>query len=508
MERNVITFKYTRLSDDPGKARSDHTVQNSEIDIVREQFGLPPVDPSRAFTDDDRSASKANVVRHDWLAMLAAIGQVDARRNQVVVLAWAQDRLARRLGDTETLLELIDAMGGRLITYTEKEIGCARGQRDSALFKGLIGRIEADKTGLRVTSALRENATNGKRHGAVPYGWKFVGHIDPRTTRPVGHDVIDEDAAKVIRDACADVLAGGSLYGIVKGLNEAGIPAPGAGRTWRDGRAASEKWSPRKLRTILVRPANIGIREYAPASALGVVQRFPAKAPAILDETDYRRMMAILEDPSRRAPVSTVPVHLLSGIATCGVCGAGLRCQKGRRSGKDAAARKASTYRIYRCPDGSHVTRHADKLDIAAETWVLEILSREDIRAQLIRPAREEDYPAQLEAARSRLAEIEAMWEDGEITREQFSRFNVKAQARIDEIQQKASAATGSLAYGPLLTADDVEAAWAAMPLDRRRAALSALLTIQVHPTSLTGRAAALAGLDMSAIKIGLRAAS
>ena len=90
---------------------------------------------------------------------------------------------------------------------------------------------------------------------------------------------------------------------------------------------------------------------------------------AIVAPDDWRRVQARLADPERRAPrrTATGPVNLLTGIARCGVCGAGLV------DGQDRGRRQ------YVCrAAGFHVARDMHYLDAYVTAIVLERLASAD----------------------------------------------------------------------------------------------------------------------------------
>src|SRR5690606_8020385 len=70
-----------------------------------------------------------------------------------------------------------------------------------------------------------------------------------------------------------------------------------------------------------------------------------------LDQATWNRVRAVLEDPTRKTSHSTAAAHLLSGLATCGVCGATMRGSQNRGVPS------------YRCSEKSCVSRRRDVLD-------------------------------------------------------------------------------------------------------------------------------------------------
>lgn len=122
--------------------------------------------------------------------------------------------------------------------------------------------------------------------------------------------------AKLIQEAAAHVLAGGSLYAIAKDWDERGIPTVTGRR----------KWNAHIIGQILRRPRTAGLRQHQ-----GEVIR-KAVWPSIyeldlgidLGVDPYKRVCAILNSPARRQPPQT-RAYILRTILRCGGCGHDLK---------------------------------------------------------------------------------------------------------------------------------------------------------------------------------------
>jgi DNA invertase Pin-like site-specific DNA recombinase len=469
--REVLTLSYTRLSDDPGGVREDHVTQTRHIDSVVERLGLPA---PRRFTDDDRSASREGVERPGWQALLALVESLDRRTTEVYVLASGQDRLTRRLEDLPSLAALIERKGGHLVTHREGEISVRKGGRQGLYFTGLMAAQEAELISSRSREGCTTAAMDGKRHGQVLYGWTFLGDVDARG-RVTGHDVIDPEAQRVIVEAAEDVLLGKSLRSIVDRLNAEQIPAPGAGRLLdrATGARAQAQWVPAKLRHVLTRPANIGLRTHRPGYVEdGERTEYRAEWPALMDEGLYHRVVAVLRAPERRTSLSNVTRHLLSGIARCAVCGEPVSAQA-------VKSRTAKDRSVYRCR-AAHVARTEPMVDAVVESAVLDILGAPETRATYLAGLGEEEAAAtgNLAALRARLANLEGMWDRGELTDSQFGKRNRLLQSQISEAERAVAVHRDREVYAPLVLAEDTERAWALLGLSERRAVIAALFDV------------------------------
>jgi hypothetical protein len=112
-----------------------------------------------------------------------------------------------------------------------------------------------------------------------------------------------EEQAPIVREIAQRAASGQSLYGIVRDLNERGIPGP-----------TGRPWTPDVLPDMLVKPTYIGKRQHQ-GSVIG-----DATWEAILDEEVYYACVRLFSDPSRRNANSNAVRYLLSGIARCSQC--------------------------------------------------------------------------------------------------------------------------------------------------------------------------------------------
>lgn len=340
---------------------------------------------------------------------------------------------------------------------------------------GAVARFESEHRGERVRRANVQRAADGRWEGnREVYGWI-----------PGGAEVVPEEAA-TIRTATERILAGVSLRAIVTDLNASGTPSPSGGR-----------WTSRVLTEVLRRPRNAALAVHK-GEIVG-----PGNWPAIVSEEQYRAMVAVLDDPSRRtSPVGSGVRWLGSGLYVCGVCGRQtLRVTSG-------TSRKGHTpRRVYRCKDFAnggwqgHVTRHAGHLDTYVQTAIVARLADPALLAALAA----EDGPdlADLRAERTtltiRLDEAASAYAEGAISRAQLTTITGKVRARLEEVDQALAAAAGTSALAPFTGAetDQVRAIWEGLDLGSQRVILDTLATVTVLPATRKGP-----GFDTDAVKI------
>ncbi|HSL06612.1 MAG TPA: recombinase family protein [Pseudonocardiaceae bacterium] len=272
-----------------------------ELGVTRQRQGCERLAAERGWTivttitDNDVSATRGHRRRFGEVLRL-----IDDRAVDVVVV-WAVDRLVRRLADLEDVIERCERAGVKLATVS--------GDLDLSTDMGrLVGRIlasvargEVERKRARQRRAYQQAAEIGEPPGGpVPFGFQ-----PDRIT----HDTAQAEA---IRDAYSALLAGGTLAGIARRWNAAGLTS-GRIRTGRGRVGQSSEWCAETVRAVLLKPRNAGVRAYN-GEIIG-----PARWEPIVGEETWRAAVALLSDPSRRqAPPSAR--RLLSGIAICGVC--------------------------------------------------------------------------------------------------------------------------------------------------------------------------------------------
>ena len=105
---------------------------------------------------------------------------------------------------------------------------------------------------------------------------------------------VRESEAQIIRDATRAVLAGRTLAALTRELNERGVQTSGRSGTWKYG----------ALRDMLIRPRNAGLLARGLPGKTGQSHEFevlgPASWSAIVPEDEWRALVALMTDPSRR----------------------------------------------------------------------------------------------------------------------------------------------------------------------------------------------------------------
>lgn len=441
----VPTGIYVRISSDVTGEGLGVARQEADCRTIADRLGWAVTE---VYCDNDASAfSGKKRPAYDRLLADIQSGKVRA------VLAYAPDRLYRRLADLSRFIDIVRDAGAQVQTVAAGEIdlNTAAGRQTAGLL-GVIAAGESDRTGERIRRKLAENAREGKPHGGPnrPYGWE----PDKMTIR--------ETEAAVILECVGRVIAGEPMRSIVRDLNARSIP-----------NAIGKAWSHAGLGTVLRGPRNAGLRVHQ-GKVIG-----QAAWPAIVPTETWGAMMRVLSDPARvTTPGRGGKLHLLSVIVRCGICNGPMIVTKGR---KYKGVRKS----IYRCRD-AHVQRTQDHMDNYITAVILTRLSRPDAVMLLHAP---DDAPArqaamqEAERVRHRMAEAAESFADGLIDGAQLQVINSKLRPRLAELEAAAAPPPDrALALAGLVGAEDIEAKWAELSVEQRRLVISTLLDIEVFP--------------------------
>lgn len=446
---------YTRVSQDPtGRGRS---VASQEAECVawceREGWHVLEV-----LTDNDLGASRwSGVARPEYerLKHVLAPG--------MILVTWEASRAQR---DLAAYVALRDLCAERNVewAYSGRVYDLTRGDdRFNTGLDALLSEKEADQTRERVLRGKRAAALEGRPPGRPPYGYRRI--IDP-DTGATNWEPIPEQAA-IIREVTSRLLQGDSLHGIANDLNRRAVP------TGKAQKNAANVWRPHRLRMMFDRPTYAGLRTHQ--------KEIIGKGiwPAIIDEDEWHRVRGILDDPTRRIGPGPQPRHLLSSLATCGVCGAHLR----HFSARD---RVASTYA---CSNKQCVSRRAELVDDLVEQIIVGRLSMPDAAAAFDRDNSDDAAKAveELNDLRSRLDSLADQAADGKISAASFARMESRLLPQIEELESRATASSAPEVQA-LITAEDVKTEWDRLPIRSQREIVRALVEVVVHKSTLGTR--------------------
>lgn len=442
------------------------------------------------LTDNDRSASRATVVRESFEEMLRALASGllpdgTAVRGTVIL---NEDRLARRAGDYERFVEALTAEDGRVFA---DERGPKDLYAEDVEGMGLVGvafsKIESRKVRRRMRRFHRARAENGLPAGGTrPFGWA----VDRISRHPV--------EAPLLAAAAMEFAAGRSLHSIVLQWIRDGVKT-----------SLGNEWTTRSLRVTLANPRLCGWRKLNGEVVVDddgepVVGRWepiiePATWRAIDAIMKQRKGRAVGPDGNRFALATDFAEHryLLSGILRCGkprtdggICNAPLRAKRG---GKHA---RPGHYE-YTCPAKSQggcagIGRDGPKVDEHVSEAVLAKLEQRKMRAAV--GAGEWPGAEQLADSQRKLEELGREWRAGGLSNEFF--FSNVRQLEQEIAQLRAEQSRHDLrAKRRSVDIAEVRRRWYATEeeggfdvMQKRSLIREALHAVIVYPTKTQGR--------------------
>lgn len=447
---------YARVSIDRGGRSVDEQVAECRAWAAREGWDVVEVITE---TGSASRYARSTGARSRWGDVTAAVasGRVD------VLLTWEASRATRQLAEYAELADLCAEHGVRWGYSGQVHDLSTRDARFRTGLDALLAQDESARTSERLQRSTRARAVAGRPHGKLPYGYRR--EYDPQSGALL-RQVPDEEQAPVVREAARRVLAGESLRGIAADLTRRGVPIPRPARS----RVRAEAWLPSTVRRVVMSPTSAGLRVHR-GEVVG-----DAAWPALISREDHDRIVQLMTEPgrNRRLTADSTARHLLSGIATCGLCGGRLR-HLAHRSRRPA----------YTCDDCMRVGRAVEPLEEHVTRVVLALLARVD-------PAGLDSPGPELQDARDDLAALEQRLEgfttaaaDGDVSPAALARI----EARLLPQVRDARARVRALAVPSGIDAaavEDPQVWWEAASLEQRRALLRAAVRVVVHPSPAT----------------------
>jgi DNA invertase Pin-like site-specific DNA recombinase len=396
------------------------------------------------FVDNDVSASKGPRPEYSRMLSLLRAGEINT------IITWHTDRLYRRVRDLVDLVELAEKHSIQILTVMAGEIDLTTpAGRMAAGMLGHVARYEVEQKGARQVAANAQRAKQGVwQFSNRPYGYE----------RKDGRVIIVPEEAAVIREAYERYLAGESLYSVVDSLNERGVTT-----------STDKPWSISTLSSRLSNPAYAGLRFYR-GEEVGAGDWEP-----IVPRETWEAFKG--GQRQRRKPESWTnrTKYLLSGLATCAVCG-------GRLMARPYYGRHGSAMRmVYACTEKWCVQRDMTRLDSLVEEVVIARLARADA-ARLLKP-KVDVAPLQQQAddLRRRRDDLASALSEGLLTLASVRVESKRLTDQISALEASIEAADDSLGLAELVASSDVRSKWAEISLSKRRAVIDTLMAISVR---------------------------
>lgn len=289
------------------------------------------VEPGASATDDKRPA---------FQQMLADANLNPAPFDAIIVHSYS--RFFRDAFELELNVRRLAKRGVKLIAITQELSDDPAGSMMRQFF-ALFDEYQSKENGKHTSRAMKENARRGNHNSRPPYGYRLKG------TGEVGNKgrekkrlVIEEAEAAIVRRIYDLYLNGqdGKSMGmnaIARHLNDRGM------------RRREMPWRIQTVSGVLSQSVYMGVSIYNQRSGKDR-RRNPetewvrVAVPVIVDEGVYRQVEARRRErrPAATPPRRLASPHLLSGLLTCGCCGAGMVVSTGTSKG-------GKTYAYYTC---------------------------------------------------------------------------------------------------------------------------------------------------------------
>jgi DNA invertase Pin-like site-specific DNA recombinase len=494
---------YCRISRDREGAGLGVERQREDCEALAQQLGVEVV---ATYTDNDLSAYSGKP-RPGYRRLLDDLreGRADT------VLAWHTDRLHRSPAELEEYIDVCEPR--RVQTRTVKaghlDLTTATG-RMIARQLGVQARYEVERMVERARRTRDQMAEQGKHFGGRrPFGYE-EDRITPRSLycpscgKEDGFTIVQRcpscavDGPFVPGRVCAscDTADGVTLLGVCACGKDAAVLE--GSEAWHVAWAAEAllsgaslrsiaeewnakgvrtstgvQWAPTEVRSMMLRPRNAGIVRHRGQEA------GPARWPALLDEATWRSVVALLTDPARRSTPGNERRHLGTGLYECGQCSATVRMVTSNKNGQHYLT-------AYACRVSKrHVVRKVQPVDTYVQLLVLERLSRPDA-AELL-AARQDPVDVRgaqrdMREARQTMDALATALGAGQMDIQEWRVARQAANARLEKAQKLLERAVEVNPVAGLVGAEDIEAAWDALDLSRKRAVISHLMTVRLHP--------------------------
>ncbi|MFK5691373.1 recombinase family protein [Ornithinimicrobium sp. LYQ92] len=391
------------------------------------------------YIDNSVSASNRKVRRPAYERMVKDYteGRFEA------IVCWDLDRLTRQPRQLEDWIDAAEERGLLLVTANgEADLSNDNG-RLFARIKASVARSEIERKSARQRAANLQRSESGLPHA----GRRTFGYS------PDGTEIVPNEA-EAFRRAVDRLLAGGAVHAIARSFNEDGLTT-----------TAGNPWAASGIRSLLKNPRHAGLRVYR-SEVVG-----KGTWPAIIDEETHHAVRALLSDPSRHK-AGRPRRYLLTGVATCGTCGATVRGVTEPRGP------------LYYCQTRKHIARRAEDIDNLVHEFVIARLRQPNAVEIFARP-QQKDKAADLRQEQSRLRTtlkgLAEAFADGDIDRAGLKAGSKRVNDRLEVVTTELADLTRTPILADLARSDDVATAWEQTDVDTQRTIVSELLHVTIH---------------------------
>ncbi|MEU6572332.1 recombinase family protein [Streptomyces sp. NPDC046805] len=433
---------YVRISQDLTGEEQGVQRQEDKCRELCEHLGLKV---RYAWVDNDLSATKKDVVRPDFEALLQSKPQA--------IVCWHTDRLIRVTRDLERVIDLgvnvYAVEAGHLDLSTPAGRAVARTVTAWATYEG-------EQKAARQKLANQQAAAQGRPYTA---GIRPFGYGDDHMT------IMAEEAAAIVQGAQM-ILSGESLSAVARTWTAAGLRSP------RGLARGGDAWTLRGVKKVLTSPRYIGQSTY-----LGEVMG-KAQWPPILDPDVHYGVVAILNSPERFSGgprTGRTPQTLVSGIGICGECT------------ETVSGRGYRGVPVYGCRK-THTHTPRSIVDDRVSKATLARLVFPDFLGQILSSQTAQDgvssahLQAEAQVLRERLDGLATAYAEGAISLSQMTAGSSALQKKLEAIDAELVSTAGIPPIDPVKGVAGLIADWPNLPLPTRRAWVDFCLVVTLNP--------------------------
>lgn len=454
---------YIRLSKEDGDKGESNSV-TSQREILKEFIKLhPDIELYDIYVDDGFTGT--NFDRPDFTRMMEDIYSGDV--NCVIVKDLS--RFGRNYTDSGNYLDNVFVRLRVRFIALNNGVDTASNNMNAATqcisvgVTNVINESVAATTSVNVRGTLNVNRAQGKFIGSFPtYGYLK----DPNDHHKL---IIDEETAPVVRSIFERFVAGKSIIGIAKELNEEGIPNPSMYKKLKGlnykhpmGKSNDGLWPDSSVRRILKNEMYIGNMVQGKNTTISYkikqCRQVPKEDWIIVENTHepivsreiFEKAQTLFNKNIRVAPKKR-EADLFSGFVKCGDC---LRAMN-----KKTNAHSYGTYHYYRCVTARKMKKSAcsnhtiriDKLEeavlvviqnmvdvaIEMEEILKKINSRSDRKKESTHLKKTiETQMAEREKCKQMMIDLYPDWKNGIISQEEYVTLKQSIQNKIETLDK------------------------------------------------------------------------
>jgi site-specific DNA recombinase len=389
------------------------------------------------YQDDSSASARRRRERKDWDRLRA---DTEAGRLDVIVI-WKMARGSRDI-DWFPLLETCAERGVLIHLLADRRTYDPRQDGDwkylaSAAVDG-IGYVKG--LGADVQRGVDMAAAKGLPHGRAPFGYGRSYDENRKALR------MPNEHADTVREIFRRLDAHTPIITLTEDLRARRVPSP-----------SGTGWHRKTIRTIATNRSYVGIRRHAG-------QDHPAQWPAIVDESMFWRVQALLGDPERKTTKQGQVKWLLSHLVKT-PCGSVLNRKTPRRpNSPDSLA----------CGRDGCVSVGRQDLDEVVTRVILGRLALPNARKLFLADDK------QIEAAKGELARYEQQIEEARASFELPDGISAEALARkeralaplIEDARRRSRPEGVGGALAALIDAENPRRAWDALEVAGRRSVI------------------------------------